>query len=617
MSEQKEEPKKIISCKFEGVFPDLQSEALLKEYTNLINILCNLSKENNYNDFYLSTNIAKTIIGEKDPIIDFCQVKDNFSFFNICLIFEYNGIQRTKAINLRKKEYEILYQNKKYYCFEMNSLREYLYELLTYHKYYIEISSDSYSKKRIRDIEQFLMLNSCNFKILVDYQFNDIDYNNFDYDSIYKISDKITGPKLNLKLGHYVSLTEDDFNNFIYYDTEERKQFYKEFQYILGYRKEFGFCGPYGTGKTITMLKMVISNINQKYLYINLGAVNDLYIDELKKLLRYEITKLFGKDVILSENKNLVAKKVYVNIVELIENLKDKNIFELLKNIILEIKKFKCMQIFFIIDQYSSKYDIDNNLIKEIIRVNDRKNYIIICSSMNNDCVKNYLYQCLNEKTVFPSYSIDFAYYFYVGSLIRLNNLSNYEEIIKGEPQEFVRYLNYFGNIPLYYYLLKKAKNEKGEFNFFIYNEKETIIKEIKNFYSNNQKKNVGEESYQMIIDILKIMTIINKKEIFFFDDLSEAILKFPLKFLEIKKETIKINDLKLYGLASNNTKINDFIKDVEKNNLKNKIEEDQYILSNYVRFFNEDKYCFNYISRLTEKKKKKYFLFIYNCHYI
>ena len=140
-------------------------------------------------------------------------------------------------------------------------------------------------------------------------------------------------------------------------------------------------------------------------------------------------------------------------------------------------------------------------MIKELIESN-KNNHIIVCSSMNNESVKNHLYQCLNEKTVFPSYSIDFIYYFYVGSLIRLNSLLNYEDIINKKSQEFVKYLNFFGNVPLYYYLLERTEAERGELDDFINKEKITIINEIKLYYKGN-KRNKFDESFPIIMDIL------------------------------------------------------------------------------------------------------------------
>lgn len=592
-----------IISKFSDIFLFSQSDIILTDYRNLIDELCKLSSSSNFTSFKIDEEIIYKIFSIIEPPYSYCMVNDAISFFNINLFFKYKGIMRKKKVNLKKNEYKFLYKNIEYICFDMDSMKQYLNDLLTLHGYYIEITSPPFSNKKLRDIEQFLMLDSSNFKIMIDYQFKDIDYKNFDYDNIYKASDIITGSNLNLKLGHYVSLTEEDFNNFIYYDTEERKLFFKQFQQLLDFKLVFGFCGPYGTGKTVTMLKMIISNIGKKYLYINLETVNELHIFELKKLLRYEIIKLFDKKIIFSLNNDLEEKKAYDKIVDLIDKLEDKKIFRLLEDIILEINKLEYTDAIFIIDQYSSRYDEDNISIKNLININ-KKSHIIICSSMNNDSIKLYLYKCLNEKTIFPSYSINFVYYFYVGSLIRLNNLPNYEEIIKVESQEFVKHLNDFGNIPLYYYLLKRTKNETGEFDYFLESEKEKIVKEIKNFY-NIDKNNKSKESFQMIIDILNIMSFINKKEIFFFDDLSEIVLKLPLKFLEIKKETMKINDLKLFGLASKNKKINDFILDAETGKDVHKIKDSQIILNNYVKFLNEDKYCSNYISKLTNEEKK------------
>jgi len=611
MSEEskKEKEKDIFKSKFEGIFLISQIGDLLNEYKELIQTLNKISEANNLKDFDLNPNIIKMIFGKYDTTINFCKVKNSFAYFTIDLNFQFQKISRYKKINLKRTEYKFSYKNKDYYCFTMDSMKKYLDDLLEEHEYYIELTSQPYSGKKIKDIEQFLMLNSSDFKILIDYQFRDIDYNTFNYD-FYNLPDKITGKNLNLKLGHYVSLTEEEYKDFIYYDTEERKKFYKGFQQILYLKKVFGICGPYGTGKTIMMLKMIISDKSQKYLYINLGTVNDLNNNELKKLLRYEIIKLFDKEVIFLEDKSIPEKQTYDKIINLIDNLKNKQIFSLLKNIIILMNNLQYTNSYFIIDQYSSKYDFNNNNIKELIEtIKKKKNiHIIICSSMNNEDVKYNLSECLNEKAVFPSYNIDFIYYFYVGSLIRLNNLSNYETLIETKSQEFKTYLYYFGNLPLYYYLLERAELERGELKNFIYKEKKEIKNEIKLYYKGNIK-NRYEESYQMIYDILNIMSLINKREIFFFDELSSTVAKYPLKFLEIKKEKIKINELKLFGLASNNQKIKNYTEDlesIEPKDSKSKIRTNQFILENYVMFFNEDKYCFNYISKLTEKEKNK-----------
>ena len=53
-----------------------------------------------------------------------------------------------------------------------------------------------------------------------------------------------------------------------------------------------GICGPYGTGKTIALLKMIIQSINVKFFYINLATINSVYITVIKEILRYEIIKV-------------------------------------------------------------------------------------------------------------------------------------------------------------------------------------------------------------------------------------------------------------------------------------------------------------------------------------
>ena len=60
-----------------------------------------------------------------------------------------------------------------------------------------------------------MMLDCFDFNILISYEYQDIDYKKLNYDSIYNLPNEIKGKDLNLKLGLYVDLTEDDFNEFI------------------------------------------------------------------------------------------------------------------------------------------------------------------------------------------------------------------------------------------------------------------------------------------------------------------------------------------------------------------------------------------------------------------
>ena len=169
----------------------------------------------------------------------------------------------------------------------------------------------------------------------------------------------------------------------------------------------------------------------------------------------------------------------------------------------------------------------------------------------------------------------------------------------------------FFGNIPLYYYSLKKNEREGRALSYFIGKEKDNIIEEIKKFYKANNAIN-QDYSLQMFIDILKIMSMINEKEIFFFKELKEEILKLPLKFLEIKQEQIELKNLKLYGILSKNEKINDFSKELEKKQEpeeEKKIEGLLYentITTKFTLFFNHENNCSNYLSNIPKKEKEK-----------
>jgi hypothetical protein len=541
-------------------------------------------------------------------MIDSCILNDDQSFFEITLNYNFNGNIARKIIGLKKKEYEFIYGEIKYYCFIIQSMKEYLESLFKKQEFDIEILDIPPPKNIFKDIEFLLISNYTKFKILIRYQFKDSDYLNEDYANMYKKSDIITGSELNIKLGLYITLSEDDYKGFKYYLTNERKIFLKKLIGILTIKKVLGLCGPYGTGKTVTLLRLLILRENYKFFYINLATANNIFNDELKKLLKYEAIKLFDFSEI-SKDIDSPQKFIHKSINKLIDEYDGKNIFELLINIINTRKTLNNVRACFVIDQYSSKYGVDKFWIEQLIKSAGDNIHLIICSSMNNDSVKMDLYNSLNEIVVFPSFQPDFIFYYYVGSLIRLNNLKDYKNIIKNESQELIKYLIYFGNIPLYYYSLKRTENEGRKLTYYVEKEKENINYEIKKFYLGN-KANRQDSSLQMFLDILKIISYINEKEIFFFKELKEELLGLPLKFLEIKKEEISLKDLKLYAIISKNKKIMDFLDGIEDDKSVGNFIYENEIITNFTLFFNNKNYCLNYLSNtpkeeIEEEKKK------------
>jgi len=351
----------------------------------------------------------------------------------------------------------------------------YLENLLKDTDFYFKISYDSFGRNQVQDVQQFLMSNITDFKIMISYQFKDINYKDINYDLMFKKSNIISGEELNLKLGHYVSLTEEQYKEFNYFHTEERENFYSKIISVLEIKNIIGICDPYGTGKTITLLRMIIKDPRHKCFYNNLSTVNRLPLGELKKTLKYEIIKLYIKRLIFPDENplNKANKLACDESINLIDKFEGKNIFKLLKDMIICIKDTTFQKIYFIIDQYSSKFDINKNWIENLLKFSEdfdaiqkQKIKIIICSSMNNSSVKSDLCECLSEEMIFPKYTVDksFIFYLYVGSLVRLNELENYKMIIQNESEEFITYINYFGNLPFYYYYLKNEEQRKTNF---------------------------------------------------------------------------------------------------------------------------------------------------------
>ena len=225
---------------------------------------------------------------------------------------------------------------------------------------------------------------------------------------------------------------------------------------------------------------------------------------------------------------------------------------------------------------------------------------------MNNDSVKYDLCNCLDEK-IFKSdfiYNNDFILYFYIGCLIKVNNIKNLEQNCN---DEFIRYLNNFGNLYIYYYKMKKNKDEPRYLEMFQRLEIEKIKSDINKFYQNNQNNKFDVELLKYN-DIIRILNIINRKNIYMYDELKEEILKFPLKYLEIKREKIELDDLELYGIASGDRKIIKFFSNLESNRIVelNKLKLLKEGLKNHIKLFNKDQYCKNYISEISEKNRKK-----------
>ena len=224
--------------------------------------------------------------------------------------------------------------------------------------------------------------------------------------------EKPKAEELNYEFANYIELEEEEYNHFFYINSEKRNRFI--IYLIDGLRRipYIEICGPIGCGKTVTLLKFINCIIRRSY-YINLLTVNCLGIEELKKVLKYEYVKIIGKNYSEENEKD--------EIISYIQKLNSsKEIFDFILNIISSLNNFK-KKIYLIIDQYSSKYDENNEKLKEIkdkiINSNSNNIKFIVCSSTDNYDVKNNLAFSLSfsEKNEIKNIN-----YFYIGCILRL-----------------------------------------------------------------------------------------------------------------------------------------------------------------------------------------------------
>ena len=632
MEEQKKEKNKeenngeVFKCKFDETLKydsrDSNQKNLIEEHRKFIQFLNNKNKLK----FSLSKDEIEKIIDINKKEYNFMEctvsavkVYDNENKYCrykisviVCNIIEKIPIIR--VITLFKTLYKFTFNNVKYISFTKESLKFFFDDIEKNYTNFTISYSPSNGKTRIISSIAFFKLDIPEFSLSAYYKYQDPKLEEIKFSDIYNLPNIIKGSNLNLKLGLYISLTEEDYNKFIYYETDMRKNFMDHLDELFGDNNYMGICGPYGSGKTITLLKFLVNSSGYRVFYINMWTIETNTIHVLRNLFKYEIIKLFGTNYFNPEEKKNTSEGLnykFKKIIEQIDKFCDKKeIFNLIEYFIRSLNDIILYNyMYIVIDQYSSKYDEGNKSLMKLLNLfKKRKLYFIIVSSMNNEDIRNNFSYSLDISALYSNenHLINLGLkYSYVGCLIRLNNIDNYAELIKDKSPDYIKYLNFFGNLPLYFYELNKILKRKSKLLDYVENEKKRIIEEINKYYKNNDI-NEGINKFK---DILKILSIINRKEIYFIGELSEEILRLPLKFLEIKKENISIKNLKIFAVASENQKLLDKFKDIKEDTkesiLKQLISDDKDLI-NFVEFTNTDNYCSNYIKLISDKKAKK-----------
>ena len=572
-----------INCKFEKIFLKKDSEMILKEYNELNKLLSSKQEKENLNPdeyqqiFQFNKSIIKNIK---------CFMIKSEKFFYIKLYYDFNDDKKRKCILLIREPYLFSFKDDDYIAFEKISLHNFLSEEYDKKKFIIVLKNSNLTFKYYNN---FMDYDFSQFEIKYDYKNRKITQDKFQIKNVYIKKNIYKAEDINYYFPYYINIEEEDFNNFEYYETENRKKLLEIIDKYFDIRQYIAICGPFGSGKTVTLLKLIMTDETVRYFYINLWTISTNKIEEIKEILKYECVKLFQKNILELLNKKELSsdEKNMKEILDNIDNFNNKEkIFELILDIISLLKNIK--QYFIIVfDQYSSKYDSNNINIRKIISTIENSNIkLLICSSMDNYDVKNNL----SKSFVFDK-ELNFLSYNYVGVLIRLKY-----DFIKNESLLFQKLMYELGNLYFYYYILKENTRQEKDLNAFMKKEKETIQKEIESFYG---RENNFIDRYKMTKDIIDIIYFINERKIYFYEDLEDLILKLPLKFLEIKKQEIKIIDLKNYASETGN---NELIKKIK--TFKKEIIEKTYIISKAkTRFFKNEN-----IIQKTNKRKTNYY---------
>lgn len=406
-------------------------------------------------------------------------------------------------------------QNKKKYCFELNSENKWKYFDLDY------LSPCHYRQKNYRVK-----------KIKVS---NDISQNLMPfYDYYIEIDD--------IKV----------YNNFEFQETNIRNYLFNELEIFCSSKliQYYAICGNSGSGKTTSLLffKKKYSYI-YPILYLNCLSIDreDITNMEKQKFLVYEIIEMakalyIQKEIIVNECKQLISEEFGDTKIKKTKSL----CFDFLIKLVKIFEKVNCYSIInIIIDQYSSTYDPNNEYfyhLNELCKKNE-KSRLIIVSSMNNTCVSSNLKNSF-LKSYLPKLSNFFIYYNYYGPLFEINSL------IKKEPKYVQEIMEQFDNSALIYYKLKsyilkrEEKDIKLSFTPFINEICEEIKTEIKLFYhiiypKDPNKVIINSKNIGNIFEFLLLF----KKELFLnYDQFADVLEIYPFKYIKTKLYKIDIS---------------------------------------------------------------------------
>ena len=439
--------------------------------------------------------------------------QEKYPYFNVIRGPKYYHIYKIKNpsqnnINIYKEEIEVtitfINHNNKKETIKINSTVDFQkicrQKSINLNNLYILDDSGSktfYNKNNILSIIPFLINNK------IEFLFENLNTLPEKINRITLLSEKEYTIQNYSNFYNYYFNDDNPNSKLFYFYTKNRKKIDENISILLKEEdiRQFRFTGPCSTGKSITLLRFCRSIGHAFYL-------NMKFINKLERLKAYSI--------LIEEFSNV--DEIYFNAIQ--ETIKSNyergiSIFETIIHVIDYFSSKEQLSVF-VFDQY--KYKNFPNNIDYIIENTDKKIKFILCSSINDEKMRDEFYKTMYN---FNKLSAEVKlnknnqkFYFYYDELYekKFNNKNDIERKFNGIP----KYIKYYENIN------KKNLKEIKEIDDKVRND---ILKKIEEFYINREM--TLEESLE------KIKSTVSKR--YKIDKLNNVIQYCPLKFFIVK----------------------------------------------------------------------------------
>ena len=444
-------------------------------------------------------------------------------------------------------------------CFEKGDINK-TYKMYT-KKYFDEIYKEMKFKSPMLSIGNsiekydiinlFTKYNEFN-KIYKIFEEKEINYNDF-YSTEIKALRKYNPSDLTPNFKYYFSSPKKNCKMQFAFGTVRKREIDPIFESKKNKIKSI--FGPYGSGKTTTLILEARSYDNACYL--NLDALYK-YKDNLH-IWKYELFLKELYNIFKKEEEKIKEDKIKINSEigkkednkEIKKEKEEKSRFEKIKEKILQSNHFWeaiylsiefCIEnkidSIFILDQYKEEIAHQFSLFKEIKNlINDTNNIyvkLVISSTTNNSDIREFIINKYIKKLSKEELIID---YIYIQSFFKLSDIKGLIDVLPEPKKKLLE--EYFANIPSYFYIIYDSDEDVNIIKEEI---KNIITEDIEKFYKNNYYL-TNEDLCFIINNYLKIGDNLNKEREDETEIIEDKIIKKFLRILPINYFTFDIED--------------------------------------------------------------------------